>query len=673
MSNEPAENSYHLDAGRAENSRPSALSTETGLREAERGPVPGTVVVLLGLALVILNCYWVTVMEVRWYSLDGSSLPLFVTPIFFLFLLVVANAALSKVMGHRVFSARQLITIYVMLVISVVVSGHDTVQNLMGSIAYAYRNATPENRWPQFILPRLPSWLVISDPQAVKDYYEGGASLYRWQAIKVWLVPLAAWGFLFTAVFALLLFTNRIISRLWLEHERLAFPIIQLPLAMVAERGSEMWRSKLMWVGFIVAAGMTTMNNLHIMYPTLPYISLSVRDPVLNIAFKNLPWSAAGGLQFGFYLFAIGLAYFVPLDLLFSFWFFFLFAKFQRVVAAAQGWDAVPGFPYQPQQAAGAWIAIGLGLLWGMRGHLRRVIQMAMGKEGSAEDVNSYRKILAGAAISLALVCAFLRAMGIPLWLGLAFFALFLLLSLCIAHVRAQLGAPHEISSGDIPVHPQGILQTLAGTKPFGPQAVASMGLMWWMHRGYRNHPMPNQLEAFKMGGDVGLRPSNLAWIMLLACVVAFAAAAWANLHVCYAEGAEVKVIGNKRWVGNETFTRMLNWLEVGETPDKVKIGAMASACAFVFFLSAMRARYIWWVFHPTGYALGISWASTYFWSSFLVAWVIKLALIRYGGMKLHRAAMPLFLGLILGQYVAGATWAIIGPAMGFRNYRFYI
>src|SRR5579864_8597042 len=33
--------------------------------------------VALGLALTIPNTYWITVIEVRWYTLDGTSLPLF--------------------------------------------------------------------------------------------------------------------------------------------------------------------------------------------------------------------------------------------------------------------------------------------------------------------------------------------------------------------------------------------------------------------------------------------------------------------------------------------------------------------------------------------------------------------------------------------------------------------
>jgi len=47
--------------------------------------------VLIGALLIPLNVLWVTISEVRWYNLDGTCLPLFIEPVFFLFLLVLAS------------------------------------------------------------------------------------------------------------------------------------------------------------------------------------------------------------------------------------------------------------------------------------------------------------------------------------------------------------------------------------------------------------------------------------------------------------------------------------------------------------------------------------------------------------------------------------------------------
>jgi len=43
------------------------------------------------------------------------------------------------------------------------------------------------------------------------------------------------------------------------------------------------------------------------------------------------------------------------------------------------------------------------------------------------------------------------------------------------------------------------------------------------------------------------------------------------------------------------------------------------------------------------------------------LAWAVKAALLRYGGISAYRKALPFFLGLILGDFVTGAAWSIIG------------
>jgi len=99
----------------------------------------------------------------------------------------------------------------------------------------------------------------------------------------------------------------------------------------------------------------------------------------------------------------------------------------------------------------------------------------------------------------------------------------------------------------------------------------------------------------------------------------------------------------------------------------------MAGGFAFVVLLAVLRAHYVWWPLHPAGYLLGISYAMEYFWLPVLIAWLVKAILLRYGGSRAYRAAVPFFLGLILGDYTMGALWAIAGPLMNIPTYKIYI
>ena len=46
-------------------------------------------------------------------------------------------------------------------------------------------------------------------------------------------------------------------------------------------------------------------------------------------------------------------------------------------------------------------------------------------------------------------------------------------------------------------------------------------------------------------------------------------------------------------------------------------------------------------------------------WSSFFFGWVIKVLVVRYGGLRIFVRLRPLFLGLVLGDCVSGSLWAI--------------
>src|SRR4051794_15017178 len=89
---------------------------ETRAAEAElaagRGPTGAITAraIALGIPLVAINAYWVTVVEVRWYTLDGTSLPLFITPIFFLFCVCGLNALWRRMARGRGLDTGELLT-----------------------------------------------------------------------------------------------------------------------------------------------------------------------------------------------------------------------------------------------------------------------------------------------------------------------------------------------------------------------------------------------------------------------------------------------------------------------------------------------------------------------------------------------------------------------------------
>jgi hypothetical protein len=76
-----------------------------------------------------------------------------------------------------------------------------------------------------------------------------------------------------------------------------------------------------------------------------------------------------------------------------------------------------------------------------------------------------------------------------------------------------------------------------------------------------------------------------------------------------------------------------------------------------------MRMNFSWWPLHPLAYAVSASWTMIVFWFAALTAWVLKTFIQRYGGMRLYIQLRPLFLGLILGEFIIALIWTCISAA----------
>ena len=90
-----------------------------------------------------------------------------------------------------------------------------------------------------------------------------------------------------------------------------------------------------------------------------------------------------------------------------------------------------------------------------------------------------------------------------------------------------------------------------------------------------------------------------------------------------------------------------------------------AVGAGVTIFLYVMRARFPWWPFHPLGYAMGATWSLFPLWFAFMVGWLLKASILRYGGRPMFVKARPFFLGLIMGEYAAALVWVVVSCFTG--------
>ncbi len=55
------------------------------------------------------------------------------------------------------------------------------------------------------------------------------------------------------------------------------------------------------------------------------------------------------------------------------------------------------------------------------------------------------------------------------------------------------------------------------------------------------------------------------------------------------------------------------------------------------------------------------------FWSPFMIGWIAKTLVVRYGGLRLYRRTVPLAIGLISGDLLNEVAWGLITLLTGVR------
>jgi hypothetical protein len=128
-----------------------------------------------------------------------------------------------------------------------------------------------------------------------------------------------------------------------------------------------------------------------------------------------------------------------------------------------------------------------------------------------------------------------------------------------------------------------------------------------------------------------------------------------------YRHGAETGYYGyvTSTHFGDETYRRLENWINYPRSSDVAAMGFMGLGFTIAILLLTARARFLWFPLHPLGYAMANSWGMANLWCCLFVAWLLKWSILRHGGLKSYRRAVPFFLGLALGDFIIGHVWSI--------------
>lgn len=174
-----------------------------------------------------------------------------------------------------------------------------------------------------------------------------------------------------------------------------------------------------------------------------------------------------------------------------------------------------------------------------------------------------------------------------------------------------------------------------------------------------------------KIATEARLNLRHLTGAIFLATLIG-APASWFAILTCYYHyGAATAHVNDWRTSMGSTPWHLLDgWMSQPSPAVHTRLVAVAVGICVTGLLMAARARFLWWPVHPIGYVLSGTFTLEWLWCALFVGWLVKSLILRYGGLTLYRQALPFFIGLILGDYVSGALWALYGCLTGIQTYR---
>lgn len=446
-----------------------------------------------------------------------------------------------------------------------------------------------------------------------------------------------------------------------MERERLLYPLMEVPLNMLKEEKgsilSSFYKNKLMWFGFSIPFLFQSLAALRHYSPLFPSVRLGWWIPFLGETFY-LPVL----LKFE----VLGIAFLLSRDISFSLWFFSLAYFFQHLLFVRTGFSLGPMDAYsQPAppsiafQQLGALFVFVISSFWFARSHLKDVIQKAFNINKDIDDskeILSYRVSVMGIIIGIITLIFLIRLTGFSLLASVFFVITGFIIFIALAKLTCQAGtlwARSPVTPGVFTLHSLGSAHIGAG----GPVAI---GFTLAYSSDIQNTVLAVTSQGLKVTESKGIRGRKVFLAIFLSVLITLACSIWAVIAIAYTHGG----INCWGWPPQGMHQMAFNWAKnyivhpVGV--DFRRFGFFSFGAAFMFLLTFLRTRFIWWPLHPAGAVIAYTTPIFHAWFCFLLGWLLKSLILKYGGPKAYRKLVPCFIGFIIGSFVTPALWNII-------------
>ena len=625
---------------------------------------------IIGILGVIGLCLLVPVND---YRVGNTFLTGFhFTPGVFFFLVILTlgvNGILRLIRRAWMLSQPELMLIWCMMLVASTVPASGLMRNFLPSMTAApYLSQRPELVWRDDVLKAAPKGILLTnDPKspAARKFFEGTPT---GEPVRVpwgqWTRTFVTWGIYVWLFYLATFFLTGILRKQWVESERLMFPVARVPLEFTEgaqDRGllSSATRSTAFLLGVLV----TILFGLIRLMPLLFGAETGTR---VLIPFSQILSETALGYVNVYdgkiYPLAIGFAFLVPSDVSLSIWLFYIFMNVQIIIAYSIGQPLEGGRsgPFLQWQQAGAFLALAAGMLYMARRQLWAVFQSAVLRRQRGSDA---QEPISYALAFWGLLATFAGMVGWSVYFGLTVGTAIALLALTfsIVLVHCRMVCQGGLFFTQHAWGPGWFLHAMTGGTAFsGPGVVVSTIQSNMLIGDCRELLGPHALNALRIWSVFEKRRRLFLPIMIIALAVGLAAAAYSSLQwVYYDRGALNVPIGSSHvYHMTNLFNGMHTMISKPWQGATVKWGGLSSGVVGMVVLMVLRGTFYWWPINALGFAIAMSWCTRELWFSFLLGWLAKAVILKFGGGQTLRGGRQFFLGVIIGESltIGGST-----------------
>ena len=435
----------------------------------------------------------------------------------------------------------------------------------------------------------------------------------------------------------------------WVEHERLTFPLMTLPLAMSTREPQGFFpvgilNLPIFWLGFAFAIFPILWNMIGYFVPVFPTIPRQFGHLSLGREFPPI--------QTRFYPLIIGVSYFIELEISFSIIIYFLLLTLETGILTRLGFELGPPrgdtSQFENWQGLGALCVLIPWGLWMARGHLYEVYRKAIHRDPSIDDSGemlSYRTALYTWILSGLFILAWCVASGMTLYFATVFLFFVLIVWLGISRISIETGL---ISSRTI--HAQFATVHVVDLANATPSSLVALAMTRTWHRDLKTALMAPMANSVRLFDEVRSDRTRLTIAVAIAVAVVAGGSAYYAISAGYSTGA-YNYGGIYAGSVQGTFDRAVGYIKDPFGLDREL--ALWSLLGVATAVANMAIRYAHPSFplHPIGFVSATTYPANQSIFSLFIAWFAKQAILRFGGIGLYRRAAPFFMGLMLGYF----------------------